>query len=551
MLALVLIAATVKAEPETPPNILLIVAEDMSGRVSSFGDSVARTPAIDALAAQGIRYPNVFTASGVCAPSRSALITGVYPTSMGTHQMRTRSLKGLKGPGFSYDAVPPGYVKAFPEILRRAGYVTGNLAKLDYQFGEPFTVWDLNEGDFVSPPDLALWRKLPKGKPFFVMLNLMSTHESRLFPSDKGAVPPPFGPMLKQLAAEQAKNVTPVTDPASVDVPPYYPDTPEVRASIAQHYDNIHYMDGEVARILANLDADGLKDNTIVIWTTDHGDGLPRAKRSVYDSGIKVPLIIRYPDGRDKGMVREDLVSFVDLAPAILGLAGIKAPDFIQGRDFLSGARRDYIYAGRDRMDNVPDRVRAVRDQRFKYIRNYMTDKAYFRPLLFRDLFPIMKTLWSGNKVGTLSREQAFYFTVPRPHEELYDTQVDPHEIHNLAADPAMTAILARMREALDGWIARVADRGTLDETEMVAQMWPDLKQPLTAAPEAQFANGLLTLESATEGASIGYRINKGTWQLYTAPVPLRSAERLEAKAIRYGYAESAVMTLKASGQTP
>ena len=420
---------------DTRPNILLIVAEDMSSRVNVFGDDLALTPAIDALAREGIRYSNVFTTSGVCAPSRSALITGVYQTSMGTHQMRTFNIAGVKGPVPNYHAVPPIEVKAFPELMRRAGYATANLAKMDYQFGEPFTIWDLHSGNFSAPPDLALWRKLPQDKPFFVMLNLMSTHESRLFPAGF-AGEAEFGPAIKKMATMRAKIVKAVTDPADVVVPPYYPDTPQVRASIAQHYDNIHYMDTEVRRILANLQADGLSENTIVIWTTDHGDGLPRAKRAVYDSGLRVPLIIRYPDRYGEGTTRDELVSFVDLAPVILGLAGIEIPPFIQGRDFLNHQEREYIFAARDRMDAVPDRVRAVRDRRYKFIRNYASELAYFRPLQFRDMFPVMQALWAGHKNGTLAPLQEFYFTTPRPVEELYDTVLDPHEVNNLAADP-------------------------------------------------------------------------------------------------------------------
>jgi arylsulfatase A-like enzyme len=248
---------------------------------------------------------------------------------MGTQHMRTSN--------HGYEAVPPAEVKAFPELLRRAGYATVNVAKTDYQFGEPFTVWDQNLGSFNEQPDLAPWRQLPKNKPFMAMINLMSTHESRLATTDSRGTGE-FGKALKSWVAAREKLVEPVTDPDVVTVPPYYPDTPAVRASIAQHYDNIHYMDGEVGRILEYLEKDGLHENTIVIWTTDHGDGLPRAKRSIYDSGLKVPLVIRYPDGRGRGAINTGLVSAVDIAPTILGIAGVDKPHFIQGHDFLSAS---------------------------------------------------------------------------------------------------------------------------------------------------------------------------------------------------------------------
>lgn len=537
-----------QGNPEEPgkPNIVLIVAEDMSSRVGAFGDLVANTPNIDALAREGVRYPNFFSAAGVCAPNRSALITGVYPISMGTHQMRTSHL--------DYEAVPPPEVKAFPELLRRAGYATVNVAKTDYQFGEPFTVWDLNVSGFNTPPDLAPWRKLPEGKPFMAMINLMSTHESRLATEDtqgKGE----FGDWVEKLASEQEERVDPVTDPDNVVVPPYYPDTPEVRASIAQHYDNIHYMDGEVERILENLESDGLTGETIIIWTTDHGDGLPRAKRSIYDSGLQVPLAIRYPDGRGKGALNTELVSAVDLAPTILGLAGIEKPNFVQGRDFLSeGEERDYVYAARDRMDRVPDRQRAVRNGRYKYIRNYMADISYFRPLAFRDMFPVMQAWWAGHEAGSLTPMQDFYFRAPRPKEELYDTLVDPFEVNNLAGEKQHAERLERLRGQLDHWLERVGDWAEQPEEEMIEQMWPGGEQPETAAPEAEVSTTddgkvMVTLESETTGASIGYRLPDSDtpgWLVYTGPVVVKSGRALEAKAIRYGYAESPVVQVSA-----
>ncbi len=536
------------------PNILLIVAEDMSLKVGAFGDQVAQTPAIDALAEQGIRYPNAFTAAGVCAPSRSALITGVYPISMGTQHMRT----GFGIPGTevkSYEAVPPVDVKAFPELLRRAGYATANFAKKDYQFGEPFTVWDVDVGNFLSPVEPALWRYLPKGKPFFAMVNLMSTHESRLVPPGE-KFENRFAGMMEKIQEIRAKNVAQVTDPADVRVPPYYPDTARVRGSIAQHYDNIHYMDSEVARILAALKSDGLEDNTIVIWTTDHGDALPRAKRAIYDSGLKVPMVVRFPDGRDKGKVRDELVSFVDLAPTILTLAGAEVPGFIQGRNFLGEGERQYIFGARDRMDEVPDRVRSVRDDRYEYVRTYLTEEPYFRPIYFRDMFPIMQELWAGEKNHSLEPQQQFYFDAPRPVEELYDTQADPDEVHNLASDESYAEIKQRLSAAMDQWLADVGDLGEKSELEMVEGMWPGLKQPVTAAPGVNLKRkshgaARVTLADATPGASIGYRIEKSAkesddgkdkqWSLYTGPFTLAAGETLSTKAIRYGYQESQV----------
>lgn len=550
-----------------PPNIVLIIAEDLSPRVGAFGDRVAQTPNIDALARLGIKYTQVFSASGVCAPNRSALITGVYPQTLGTQHMRTSTL--------GYEAVPPPQVKAFPELLRRAGYVTGNTAKTDYQFGEPATVWDLNHGSFAQPPDLALWRRLPKDRPFFAMINLMSTHESRLVTSETRGQGP-LGPMVTRLAAARAAQVRPVTNPLSIEVPEYYPDTPAVRQSMAQHYDNIHFMDTQVGQVMSNLEADDLLHNTIVLWTTDHGDGLPRAKRSVYDSGLHIPLIVRFPhaeteERRDSNGVnwqsslkggpatgraaeheagQEDsrLISVVDLAPYLLNLAGIEPPDFIQGRSFLDPQEhRQYVFAGRDRMDHVADHVRAVRDKRYKYIRNYRPELAYFRPLVFRDMFPVMQALWHGHKAGTLSAAQDFYFTAPRPPEELYDLVADPKELVNVAAQAEHQDTLMRMRDALNQWQATVGDPSAAGEAAMIEAMWPGGEQPVTQAPEIVLDEHGLTMRSKTAGASITYRFANDLrgWQLYSGPLiwPVGAQTRqLEVKAIRYGYRESAVI---------
>lgn len=540
--SLLLTFTTTTFANDSRPNILLIVAEDMSPRVGAYGDAVAQTPAIDELATQGVRYTNVFTAAGVCAPSRSGLITGVQPIALGTQQMRTS-----QGP-VPYEAVTPVDVKAFPELLRRAGYATVNVAKKDYQFGEPFTVWDADIGDFMTPPDLAAWRQLPSGKPFFAMINLMSTHESHLARTDM-ELPgnSPFKRMVKVIAKWQEENVERVTAPDSVEVPPYYPDTPRVRQSIAQHYDNIHYMDNEVRQILDNLASDGLADNTVVIWTTDHGDALPRAKRSNYDSGLEVPFIVRWPDGHAAGTVNDQLMSFVDVAPSLLALAGAEIPDFIDGVNALGGEQREYIHAARDRMDETWDRQRTVRDRRFKYIRNLMPELSYFRPLAFRDMFPIMQEWWSVQGEGGLDSTQAVYFEAPRAAEELYDTLADPWETNNLAADPAFADDLARLRAEADRWLASVDDWGADEERERLEQMWPGLVQPATATPEISLERktAIATVSCATDGASIGYRLvtdgEAGPWLIYTGDVMINPGQAIEAKAVRYGYKESAI----------
>lgn len=529
------------------PNILLIVAEDMSPRLGSFGDNLAKTPAIDALAREGIRFDHAYTVSGVCAPSRSSLITGVYATSMGTHQMRTS--QGVVGSDIeSYEAVPPPSVKAFPELLRASGYSTANFAKKDYQFGDPFTIWDLHAGGFFGPIDTALWRKLPDGKPWFVMMNLMSTHESRLV-DPQAEYPEQWSGFVRAVAKERAATVAPVTAPEAIRVPAYFPDTKKVRASIAQHYDNIHFMDSQVAAILSALEEDGLADDTIVIWTTDHGDAFPRAKRAVYESGVHVPLVLRYPDGAGAGSVESRLVSFVDIAPSILSMAGVSVPTFIQGRDMFAGEPRDYVFSARDRMDATFDRVRAVRDERYRLVENFAPELAYFRPLVFRDMFPIMQELWRTREAGLLNTAQQYWFSEPRPRYELYDVLSDPDEVVNLAGRAELAEVQSRLIAALNKWRDRVGDLGEMSELDMVKSMWGGDEQPVTATPRVitqpqDSGNIEVVLEGITPGSSLGYRLDEGPWKLYTKPFVVSGDRAVEAKAIRYGYSESPSVTV-------
>ena len=518
------------------PNVVLVLFEDMSARVGAYGDALARTPAFDRIAAEGVRYTNTYTAAGVCAPSRAALITGRHPQTISAQHMRTMGVAGLKGGGpQEYLAVPPPEVRAFPELLRAAGYYATNDYKTDYQFGEPFTVWDRNAKG-------ADWTGRAEGQPFFAMVTLMTSHESYVWPEDMRSENPLVQAVTARNRSELADKAH-VTDPQDVTVPPYLADTPEVRRDIATHYDNVAFTDAALGRIYDRLAADGLLDETIMIVSTDHGDGLPRMKRSLYDSGLRVPFVVRYPDGRGAGTVDNELVSFVDLAPTILDWGGIDAPSWMQGRDFApptDDAPRDYVFASLDRMDTVQNLRRAVRDDRYKLIWNGLKDRAYFTPLPFRDIQPSMQALWAGHEAGTLPPAAAALFE-PLPTWQLYDTDADPDEAVNLAGDPDYAAVEARLRRALADWRARIGDE-PVPETEMIEAMWPGGRQPRTAAPAVERTGSALKMSSATPGAAIGYRtVPDGTWRLYTGPIEAPD-ETVEAKAIRYGYAESAVV---------
>lgn len=542
--------ATQSAEPVTgpeadprlaaQPNIVLVLFEDMSPRVGAYGDALAHTPNFDRIAAEGVRYTNVFTTSGVCAPSRAALITGRYQQTIGAHHMRTTSAAGLPPGGpQNYLAVPRESIKAFPELLRRSGYYTSNAHKTDYQFGEPFTIWDVShpEGD---------WAARAPDQPFFHMHTLLTSHESAIWPIDMEPTNPIEAFIVArngEVFAERAAR----TDLGQVKVPPYLPDTPEVRRDIATHYDNIAFTDAQLGALYDRLEAEGLLESTILIVSTDHGDGLPRMKRSLYDSGLHVPLVIRYPDGWGAGSENDELVSFVDLGSTILSWAGVQAPDWMHGIDFVGEDRdppRDYIFAAQDRMDREMSRRRAVRDARYKYIRNYLPEDPYFEPLPFRDSQPAMKALWAGLGGGALPPAARVLFD-PLPEDQLYDTLNDPHEVINLAGDPAHAQTLLRMEAALDEWLAEVGDMGAMAEIDMIEMMWPGGEQPTTLAPsitaEKQGDTYLVTLAGPTAGSSIGYKFgdNGSSWQLYSAPLRVSAGTRLRTRAVRYGYAES------------
>ena len=510
------------------PNVIVFMTEDMSSRLGAFGDAVALTPNIDSLAEQGVRFPNTFTTSGVCAPSRAAHITGVYQTAIGAQHMRTSSYQ--ESP---YRTVPPPAVRAYPELLRHAGYYTFTNRKLDYQFSSygagsgPFTIWD-HEG---AEPD---WSGRRAGQPFFGLINIPLTHESQMFGEN--------------VDKNRAGGLEKVTDRDAVGVPPYSPDTPLVREYIARHYDNIHAVDAFVGRVLGRLEADGLADRTVVVWTTDHGDGLPRAKRELYDSGIRVPMVIYWPerfrpDWVNPGSIDRRLVSFVDFAPSILQLADVELPSWLQGMPtmFTAEARRDYVFAAKDRLDEFEFRERAARDERYKYIRNYLPGRPGGTHLAYRDRLGIMQELWLYLDEGQLSPAQARWFT-ERPAEELYDTWNDPHEITNLAEDPEHADVLARLRRALDDWLERTGDRSEQAEAEMAREFWPGGTQPLTPAPTiTEVEDRVVVLEPAVEGASIGYRVDAGPWLAYPPATRLQipAGSRLSVKSVRYGWAES------------
>ena len=530
------------------PNILWVSFEDCNPFYGCYGDPVARTPNLDRLAAEGCRWTNAFSTAGVCSPARSAIITGMYPISIGTHHMRTDHTNEfcpeLPTP---YEAVVPHCVKCFTEYLRGEGYYCTNNVKTDYQFKPPRTAWD-------ELSEEAHWRNRPDpNQPFFAVFNPLQTHESGMW-SENG----PGSSMWPEGFPEIA------FDPADMKVPPCFPDTPKVRESLVRMYTNIEANDALLGALLKQLAEDGLAENTIVFHWSDHGP-LPRGKRWPYDGGIHVPLIVRWPGTLEPGSVSERLVSTVDLGPTVLSMAGIPIPRHMQGKAFLgdqASSPRRYIYASRDRYDESYDMVRAVRDTRFKYIRNYRQELPYLLWIPYRNRHPIVQEMWRAYLAGELAGPQLLMFQNKRPVEEFYDTQGDPYETNNLAESPECRDDLDRMREALDSWIREVGDMGEIPESEMVRRWYPDGVQPQTApplfipiceenpgttpAPEGGSFSVPLAVQvyCATQGASIAYTFDAGDdprWRLYTGPLSLAEGETtLRARAIRIGYKESA-----------
>ena len=435
LIALLLAAGTLVAENPNRPNIVLIGAEDISPNLGCYGDSYAITPNLDRLASQGAHFTRCFTHAPVCAPSRSGLITGMYPTTIGSHHMRSTLLK------------PP---VTFTEELRNAGYFVAWPGKTDFNFAVP-------KGAFDST---ANW--MTKGQlkePFLAYINFTVTHESQ--------IRVPKGQYEKNTARLKDSERH---DPAKAPLPPYYPDAPEVRQNVATYYDNITALDYLVGDVLKWLDDKKLADNTVVLFFGDHGWGMSRGKRWLYDSGLRTPLIVRWPGNIKPGTIRDDLVAFVDIAPTILSIAGVKPPERMQGQPFLGYTvkERKYVFAARDRMDETFDRIRAVRDKRFKYIHNYYPELPYAQTILYMDEMPTMKVWRQLAEEGKLTGPQKLFFAPTKPKEELYDTEADPHEIKNLADDPTYAEKLKELRGALEQWVQETEDLGKVPEDELV-----------------------------------------------------------------------------------
>lgn len=436
------------AEQPDRPNILWISLEDITPMMGCYGDKYARTPMFDGLAAEGIRYTKAHSIAPVCSVSRSSIITGMYPTSLGTHHHRSNVGK------------PPAFVKMLPNLMREAGYYTSNNAKKDYNIG----------GDrWHESSRKAHWRNRPdKGQAFFAVFNYGACHSSITKISDNVIV----GQRLNRLQPEDFH------DPAGAPIPPYHPDVAEFRKAWSRYYDAVTQVDYQAGELIAQLKEDGLWENTIVFVWADHGVGMPRGKHNAWEQGTHVPLIVRLPRKYQHlapakpGSVLDGLVTLMDLGPSTLALAGLETPDWMHGRPLLckSGEGetkyRDFIIGMRDRLDSRYEMVRTVRDQRFRYQRNYYPHLPFKPHEDFEFNAPVLKKWVELARQGKLTGPQAMLNLRFKPIEELYDSENDPHMIHNVIDDPRYTDVVNRMRWQLRDWMLETRDLGILEETE-------------------------------------------------------------------------------------
>lgn len=431
------------------PNILWLSAEDISPHLGCYGDPHAITPALDRLASEGVRYTHAFTTAGVCAPCRSGIITGMYQTSLGTHHMRCR-------------AALPTYIQPFTKQLQDVGYYCTNNSKTDYQFTASKGTWDATSGK-------AHWKNRPdESTPFFSVFNFTGCHESGI------AIASKYKSVTSKLSLAERQDAAALTT-----LPPYYPDTPATREDWKRNYELITALDHWCHGHIQALKEAGLYENTIIFFWSDHGVGLPRGKRWLYDSGTHIPLIVRIPTNMRQphqgipGTITDELISSIDLGPTVQRLAGVPTPKHVQGRAFLGkdlSSHREYVFAARDRMDERYDIIRMVRDKQYKYIRNYEPLKTFYQYMNTPEQGATMQALRQGFLNDELSQHAASFFSPTKPIEELYDVSVDPHELKNLAASPAHQMILQRLRAAHIQWVTDTKDLGLIAEPILISR---------------------------------------------------------------------------------
>jgi arylsulfatase A-like enzyme len=436
-----------RAQEDVPsrPNIVWIIPDDMSANFSCYGETAIQTPQVDRLAAQGVQFTNAYVTAPVCSPCRSAFITGMYQTSIGAHHHRS-------GRG-RLKIHLPDHVKLVPQLFQEAGYHTsitgwppnGKLGKTDYNFEWDESIYDGSD-----------WSQRREGQPFFAQIQ---TPGGKLRGSDAGG--------WDRIAKQAERVLGSKTRIEAVELPPYYPSHPDIVRDWQAYLESVRLTDRMVGEVLARLESEGVRDNTLVVFMTDHGISHARGKQFLYDEGIHVPLVIAGP-GVEAGTVRDDLVEHIDIAALSLAAAGITIPDSMQASNILAPdyPSRDAVFAARDRCDETVDHIRSVRTRDFKYIRNFLPQRPYLQPCAYKDKKAILTALREYHRAGKLNEVQELLFREQRPPEELYDLDRDPYEIHNLAGDAAHASTLRKLRDRLDTWMEESGDQGRTPESE-------------------------------------------------------------------------------------
>jgi arylsulfatase A-like enzyme len=443
-LALSCILASVPGRAADRPNILWIIAEDMSPHFGCYGEKIIQTPEVDRLANEGTLFRRAYVTAPICSTSRSALITGMYQTAIGAHHHRS-------GRGQVQLNLPAG-VEPLPGLLKRAGYWTCNgsfpskpgakgIAKTDYNFQWDPAIYDGND-----------WTGRAAGQPFFAQIQL-----------NGGKVRDG-----KDAAEKMLRALGTLTNPATGVLPPYYPRTEALLADWALTLDACRLVDQQIGQIRERLEKEGVWENTVVFFITDHGVSHARGKQFLYDEGTQIPLVVRGP-GVSQGKVSEDLVEHIDLAATSLALAGVARPSGMQSRDVLAAdyRPREAVFAARDRADETVDRIRSVRTERWLYIRNSYPERPPLQPNHYKDHKPCLMALRAAEAAGQLDTlQRALLFPLTRPKEELYDLSQDTHQVRNLAGDSTYAAALEEMRGRLERWETETPDLGRSPEPE-------------------------------------------------------------------------------------
>ncbi|MBS0295700.1 MAG: sulfatase-like hydrolase/transferase [Proteobacteria bacterium] len=518
----------IEARPaaESRPNILVIEVDHLTTTLGAYGDKAAQTPNIDRLAREGVTFTDAYAASGGEDAETVALLTGMHPSTIGMVQEWTGEPQ--------WTVVPPPEVRAYPELLRAAGYHSFHMGARVDPFGSPDSLWTQNMRS-------GGWPTVNIRQPFVGVIDLSTLPDAAGDPKPRS-----FWDKLQfwRQDPDAERRIKPVTDARKIAVPANLPDTPEVRAALKNEYDRIHHVDDEVGHVLARLDKAGVLKNTVVIFTAKTGPARPGAERTVYDGGVHVPLIVRFPDGKAKGTVRRDLVSGVDLAPSVLKLAHLQPLAWMQGKDRLttSADPAKFAFTVQNRVDGVYERVFAVRDGRWLYLMNLAPTTV--QASLDR-AGPMTAAFEAARKAGRLTAAQQRLYASERPEAELYDLKADPQAQHNLAEDAGHSGDVTRLSQVLNAFAASAPDTSTASTQDLKDSYKPGGQTPMAVQPTSLLQGGRLMLASMTPGATILWRPKDGEpWRIYTTPVVVGPAQSLQAKTVRYGFDESSVITI-------